>query len=82
LPKNTSCFRHRTAGLCPALDLEHIWAKEVLGSLRQAGPVQGNRHDVIDAVIQEVDRAVTTTLLGKNLKTILLRQGLPDANSD
>jgi membrane protein len=67
----------------PARDLEHISVKEIFDTFRNAGesgvvPVRGDHHDVIDAVIQDVDRAVTTSLHGKSLKTLVQSQDLPN----
>ncbi len=71
----------------PARDLEHIGVKEILDTFRKAGepaamPVRGDGHDPINVVIQDVDRAVTTTLHGKNLKTLLLSPSLATPTSD
>lgn len=37
---------------------------------------------MIYAIMRDVDRAVTTTLQGKSLKTLLQSQGLPGVASD
>lgn len=60
----------------PARDLERINAKEVLDSLRTFGrpPDVAATGDEVDAVVQEVDRAVATSLVGKNLKALILGQ--------
>ncbi len=71
----------------PGRDLEHIGVKDILDAFRYAGepgtvPNQGGQYEVIDALIQDVDRAVTTTLRGKNLKALLESQGPPGVASD
>lgn len=71
----------------PGRDLEHIGVKDILDAFRNAGepgtvPNQEGQYEVVDALIQDVDRAVTTTLQGKNLKTLLESQGLPGVASD
>ena len=71
----------------PGRDLEHIGVKEILDAFRNAGKPgtllnQGGQYDVIDALIQDVDRAVTTTLQGKSLKTLLESQGVQNPTAD
>ncbi len=72
----------------PGRDLAQIAIKEILDTCRSAGgpggmPVRGDgRDDVIDAVIQDVDRAVATALQGKSLKGLLLSQGLRPSPSE
>jgi membrane protein len=58
----------------PARDLEQVNVKEILDALRTFGrpqniPVTGEE---VEAVVQEVDRAVAATLQGKSLKTLIL----------
>jgi membrane protein len=60
----------------PARDLELIGIKEILDTLRRFGepqtlPAHGDHLEVVDGVIDAVDRAVGTTLGGKSLKTLL-----------
>lgn len=71
----------------PARGLEHIDVKEILDAFRNAGEGRallrrGDRDDVIDVVIQDVERAVATALTGKNLKTLLESQGLQNPTAD
>lgn len=66
-------------GYLPARDLERIGIKEILDSLRTFGepqglPVQGDQVAIVDHVVNEVDRAVATSLAGKDLKTLILEQ--------
>lgn len=71
----------------PARDLENITIKEILDTLRQAGaariaPPRVDGPDMVDAVMQEVDRAMTTSLQGKSLKTLLRSQGIRSPTAD
>ncbi len=66
-------------GYLPARDLERIGIKEILDSLRTFGepqslPVQGDQVAVVDQVVNEIDRAVATSLAGKDLRTLILGQ--------
>ncbi|MGH7351297.1 MAG: ribonuclease BN, partial [Candidatus Methylomirabilales bacterium] len=63
----------------PARDLERIGIKEILDSLRTFGepqslPVQGDQVALVDQVVNEIDRAVATSLAGKDLRTLILDQ--------
>ncbi|MCI0410194.1 MAG: YihY/virulence factor BrkB family protein, partial [Acidobacteria bacterium] len=60
----------------PARDLERINAKEILDSLRTFGrpPDVAATGDEVDAVVQEVDRAVATSLAGRDLRALILAQ--------
>lgn len=66
-------------GYLPARDLERIGIKEILDTLRTFGeprtlPMKGGQVAGADAVVQEVDRVVTTTLAGRSLKSLLVSQ--------
>ncbi|MFQ5802761.1 MAG: YhjD/YihY/BrkB family envelope integrity protein [Candidatus Methylomirabilales bacterium] len=74
-------------GYVPARDLERIGIKEILDSLRTAGgpgelPNREGNKDVVDDVSEQIDRAVATTLAGKNLKGLVLSQPPPTPGSD
>ncbi len=71
----------------PARDLERIGIKDILDTLRTFGEPQmvrakGDHKEVVEEVVEEVDRAVSTTLSGKNLKNLLLSQHPADSASD
>lgn len=71
----------------PARDLERIGIKDILDTLRTFGEPQmvrakGDHKEVVDEVVEEVDRAVSTTLGGKNLKNLLLSEHPVDSASD
>lgn len=74
-------------GYVPARDIERIELKEILDTLRTAGgpeasPVERGDKDVVDEVTEQIDRAVATTLAGKNLKSLVLSQAPPSSSSD
>lgn len=74
-------------GYVPACDLEKIGIKEILDTLRQEGethamPGKSDKTDAVHEVIEEMDRAVATTLKDKSLKTLVLSQNLPDSASE
>ena len=71
----------------PARDLEGIGIKDILDTLRtfgepQTSRVKGDHKELVDEVVETVDRAVSATLGGKNLKALLLSQGPPNPTSD
>lgn len=75
------------AAYVPGRDLAHIGIKDILDAFRSAGepggtPVRADGQDAIDAVLQDVDRAVAKSLQGKTLKSLLTSQGSPDSSSD
>ena len=68
----------------PGRDLERISVKEILDTLRTFGeahslPVAGDQAEAVDAVLHEVDRAVTATLEGTSLKSLILDGTQPES---
>ena len=68
----------------PGRDLERISVKEILDTLRTFGeahslPVAGDQAEAVDAVLHEVDRAVTATLEGTSLKSLILDGTRPES---
>jgi membrane protein len=68
----------------PGRDLERISVKEILDTLRTFGeahslPVAGDQAEAVDAVLHEVDRAVTATLEGTSLKSLILAGTRPES---
>ncbi|MFQ5847651.1 MAG: YihY/virulence factor BrkB family protein [Candidatus Methylomirabilales bacterium] len=71
----------------PARDLEGISIKEILDTLRTFGEPQrlfakGDHGPVVDEVVDAVDRAVSTTLGGKSLKTLLREHNPPNGTAE